>query len=290
VNWFGDALNYKAITPLLTPIIQATTPFTHMQTIQKLDKDLMEQKREKSIRHLHNSPPNPRDLSYAMKLVNQLCEKMTQTFPPDLAECFFTPAPQIGSIIPFGGYDWRVLAVENNKALLISEKILEKHPYNVEQKDITWENCTLRKYLNNNFLNKLCETKTAVVETRNSNPNNPWYGTTGGNATTDSVFLLSLDEVVCYLGDSGDLKNKRRKNYKGSITSDGHYLDDLYNDARVAKDSNDEACWWWLRSSGYQKNSVVVVGYGGDIGVGAGAYGGNITGIGGVRPALWLRL
>ena len=73
-----------------------------------------------------------------------------------------------------------------------------------------------------------------------ANPNNPWYGTSGGNATTDKVFLLSLDEVVKYFGDSGDLLNKRRKDYKGNAVSAGDSLYDEYNDSRIVKNGKDK--------------------------------------------------
>ena len=197
--------------------------------------------------------------------------------------------PKVGSIIPFGGYDWRVLTVENNKALLISEKILEVRPYNIKDEDITWENCTLRKYLNNEFYNKLGAAKSAVAETRNVNPGNPWYWHWhgNGNSTTDKVFLLSLDELVKYFGDSGDLRNKRRKNYKGNNDSDGHCVHDQYNSTRIANFGNKGVWWWWLRSPGHPGDSAAGVS---DVGV-VYVYGSRVfLGSGGVRPALWLNL
>jgi len=90
--------------------------------------------------------------------------------------------PEIGDIYPFGGFDWRVLDVENNKALLITEKIIEQRPYNVDWTDITWESCTLREYLNGEFLNKLGVAKSAIADTDNRNSDNPWHGTVGGRA------------------------------------------------------------------------------------------------------------
>jgi len=195
--------------------------------------------------------------------------------------------PSVGSIINVANIDWRVLTVENKKALLISEKIIEKLPYNVELKDITWENCTLRKYLNNEFYYKLGAAKSAIAETRNNNPNNPWYGTAGGNVTTDKVFLLSLEELVKYFGDNGDLRNKRQKDYNGKNDSTGYYLHDQYNSARIANFGNEGALWWWLRSPGGGSDDAANVGRGGRV---------RVTGrdvdydSGGVRPALWLNL
>ena len=104
--------------------------------------------------------------------------------------------PKISSIIPFGPYEWRVLDVQDGKALIITENVIEERKYNEESKDVTWETCTLRKYLNGGFLRKLTgEQQRRIAETRVINENNPQYGTKGGNDTSDRIFLLSLEEV-----------------------------------------------------------------------------------------------
>ena len=191
------------------------------------------------------------------------------------------PAPTVGSIYKFAHIDWRVLTIKNNMALLISEEILEERPYNVESEAITWENCTLRKYLNSEFYNKLDSAKSAISETRNDNPNNPRFGTTGGNATTDKVFLLSIDEVCCYFGNSTNKLNNIKSNKNDS------WIDDENNSIRMANYGNKGAWWWWLRSPGYggrgaagvhSDGSLYLVGYVVN------------SAEGGVRPALWLNL
>jgi hypothetical protein len=101
-----------------------------------------------------------------------------------------------GSIITFGAYKWRILAIENNAALIITEYIIERRPYHDVYKDITWADCSLRKYLNSEFYDKFNATdKSRIIPVLNSNPDNQWYGTNGGTDTQDSVFLLRLDEV-----------------------------------------------------------------------------------------------
>jgi len=57
----------------------------------------------------------------------------------------------VGDIIPFGQWDWRVLAVENGKALLITQDVIELRSYHNEKVDVTWETCELRAYLNGAF-------------------------------------------------------------------------------------------------------------------------------------------
>jgi len=187
----------------------------------------------------------------------------------------------IGESYSFGDIDWLVLAIENHKALLISEKILGKFPYHQPGGNITWENCTLRKGLNSEFYSKLGAMKSAIAETCNNNPNNQWYGTNGGNETIDKVFLLSLDEVCRYFGDSAaNLWNK------GNTGSD-YYIDDMNNSTRIAYDRSEEASWWWLRSPGDGSGSAANVLRVGSVDV----PGNNVAdGSGGVRPALWINL
>ena len=49
--------------------------------------------------------------------------------------------------------EWLVLKVQDGKALLISKYALDCQPYNLENKEIQWEQCTLRQWLNGTFLN-----------------------------------------------------------------------------------------------------------------------------------------
>ena len=36
---------------------------------------------------------------------------------------------KIGSLLSFGSYNWRVLDIQNNTALIITEEIIEQRPY-----------------------------------------------------------------------------------------------------------------------------------------------------------------
>ena len=187
--------------------------------------------------------------------------------------------PQIGDIISFGENEWRVLDIQDGKALLLSDKVVEKRAYHQSKTDIIWAECDLRHHLNGEFYDSLGEDKARIAETTVTTNNNPWYGTDGGAKTNDKVFLLSLEEVVKYFGDSGLLKNR----------PDGAWhINDEYNSTRVATDENGEALWWWLRSPGdysdyaasvYDNGYVIVDGDD------------NVAWLdGGVSPALWLNL
>ena len=182
--------------------------------------------------------------------------------------------------LPFGDYAWRVLDVQNDRALLITEDIIEKRPYYDELTDVTWETCTLRGYLNGNFFygNFSAQEQALILEITNANLDNQWYGTNGSNPTKDKVFLLSIAEVVRYFGDSGQLKNNN--------PDSEYWIGDQYSSERVAK-FNNGGFWWWLRSPGYYPFRAAIVDTGGYVGLN-----GNYVGDreGGVRPALWLNL
>ena len=71
----------------------------------------------------------------------------------------------VGDHIMFGNYpqnngndsepvEWRVLEIKDGKALVISEYLLEPKAYNIELSDVTWENSSLRKWLNGDFYDK----------------------------------------------------------------------------------------------------------------------------------------
>jgi hypothetical protein len=182
----------------------------------------------------------------------------------------------VGDIVEFGSYEWRALELSDGKALLLCEYVLEKKPYNVEETNVTWETCTLRAYLNDEFYNSFGEgERTRIAQTRVSNKDNQAFGTSGGNDTDDYIFLLSLEEVMKYLGDSGQLTN-------GVYT-----IDDEYNEARTVLDINGDFTWWRLRSPGENNGCAVVIDGGrGMIGVN----GAKVNFDDGVRPALWLNL
>jgi len=175
------------------------------------------------------------------------------------------PPPQY---ITFGGLNWRVLErdEQNNRVLIISQDLIgvrayhEGDPYDLITNGITWEYCTLRAYLNDEFYHSFSAADQARIQTALvSNPDHPIYGTPGGNPTSDKVFLLSLTEAQTYFAS---------------------------NEERIA---TIEAVpnMWWLRSPGYDAYYAASVNYGGGIGVvGINVY----TSYGGVRPALWLNL
>ena len=51
--------------------------------------------------------------------------------------------------------EWRVLSVNGEEALLLADKGMDCKHYNEKSEDVTWETCTLRTWLNNEFYNEV---------------------------------------------------------------------------------------------------------------------------------------
>ncbi len=181
--------------------------------------------------------------------------------------------------VQFGPYSWEVLDVQDGKALLITEDILEMIRFNEEYEAIVWADSSIRKYLNEDFYNENFsdEEKSKIIEVTNSTPDNEWFGTEGGPDTQDKIFLLSIEEVVRYYGDSGQLEN-------GNPDS-SYSIEDEYGKARIAQfeDANER---WWLRSPGIEPEFTAMVARCGMLEVG-GYFAEKREGL---RPALWITL
>ena len=201
-----------------------------------------------------------------------------------LAEISPQTTLSIGDIISFGEYNWRVLNIQDDRALLLSEHVIERRSYHDYWGEaVSWEMSSIRHYLNNQFLNSFNAVDRAkILESRIINNDNPWwFGISGGNDTNDSIFLLSIEEVLRYFGDSGQLWNQYH------LDNERWGVSDQYNTARKALDIYGDASWWWLRSPGFGSVFATIIDDNGGLRI----YGNfTIIGIGGVRPALWIEL
>ena len=201
----------------------------------------------------------------------------------------------IGSIIPFGGYQWRILDIQGNAALVITENMVEQHPYHDCAGEVTWADCSLRNHLNGAFYNKFTAAEQSrILPAWNKNHDNPWYGSRGGEDTRDYIFLLSIEEAVCkYFGDSSkNLENRSDKQ---------RYWFQKKDENNILRRSTFDGYvwWWWLRSPGRDNRRAVYIHGDGNLGIqgnGTFRYSSNTihptTGdnSGGVRPVLWLSL
>ena len=191
----------------------------------------------------------------------------------------------VGDIVTFGTYEqdnnlnngkedieWKVLDVKNGKALLISKYVLDSKAYHKNLEDVTWETCSLRKWLNSDFVSTAFTNKeqSMISITNVTADKNPEYDTSPGKETKDKVFLLSIDEINKYF----------KSNYDSACRATNFVIE---NDCR-----NDNGyCFWWSRSPGKNQDLVAIIDSSG------GVYKSGFLvyyDYYGVRPALWLNL
>ena len=192
-----------------------------------------------------------------------------------------------GDTVFFGAYEqdnntsngkediaWLVLEVKDGKALVVSKYALDCKQYNTSNTDVTWETCTLRKWLNNDFINAAFSSyeKAMIPTVTVSADKNPDYSANPGNATQDQVFLLSITEANKYFNSTG----ARQCEPTDYAVANGSWESDSGN-----------FCWWWLRSPGVTQDSAAYVYSGGDV-----IESGNAVDIGtsAVRPAMWITM
>ena len=141
--------------------------------------------------------------------------------------------------------EWLILAATESAALIISKYALDCQQYHTSCTVVTWENCSLRRWLNGTFLNAAfsAEEQAKIAKTRVSADKNPEYSTYPGNPTNDKVFLLSIPEVKKYFTSDS------------AMTCKG--TDYCY--AQGADKNSNGNCWWWLRSPGSSQYNAASV-------------------------------
>jgi hypothetical protein len=207
---------------------------------------------------------------------------------------------QIADKILFNKYEWRVLDIKGNMALIITEGIIKCRPYHNILMDITWADSDMRKYLNSEFYDGFIDDeKSRIVAVINKTPDNPWFGTKGGEDTEDKIFNLTFEDVVSrYFGDSSALIYNRGKNQDYWFQRK-----DKNNNKRIAKYIGNEDIktsnknQWHLRTPGKYQNRIACVGTGGSAHITGnpvksfildGRKAKDIDHMG-IRPALWLK-
>jgi len=192
----------------------------------------------------------------------------------------------VGSYVFFGSYEqdndtsngkedveWLVLAKEGDKALVISRYALDCQQYNTTHTNVTWETCSLRKWLNGTFISNAfsSDEQNMIQTTTVTADKNPSYSTSPGNNTTDKVFLLSITEINKYFSSY----SARQCQGTAYCYAQGAYKTDNGN------------CWWWLRSPGGISDYAAYVYDNGSVR----SSGDLVTYVNdAVRPALWIDL
>ena len=205
----------------------------------------------------------------------------------------------VGNYVSFGTYpqtkagndatpiEWLVLARDGNKALLISRYGLDAQPYNKDKANVTWENCTLRTWLNSTFYNKAFSSaeQAAILTTNVDNSKNQCYSgyrTNGGNNTQDKVFLLSYAEANKYFG----VTYNNSSNTKSRVAPTAYAIAQGGWTSPSKKTADGTAAGWWLlRSPGSYQRYAAYVSSDGSLRDHNVDYGSAS-----VRPALWVNV
>ena len=199
----------------------------------------------------------------AKSLLNNYFERINEL------KCMTRILYRIGSITTFGTFEgkpleWIIISKTTSMMTLLAKDIICCMEYNEEHENITWEECTLRKWLNGEFYNFFSnKEKNRIIKTRVKNkdtnfdvdrksaiPDNAKHHILGGNDTDDYVYLLSIDEAK-------------------SLTTD------------ILKTTD----WWWLRTPGCSQDNVALVDDGGSVN----SNGDWVNNELGVRPVLNLK-
>lgn len=193
---------------------------------------------------------------------------------------------EIGDIVTYGNYEqdgfysngeetieWIVIARDrDNHALLLSRYCLDALPYNEDGGDVTWEDSSIRAWLNGEFLESafggdpngfICAAECKTKDGRS--------GTDGGENTTDRIFLLAVDEVTQYF--------PKESSRRAPVTE--------YAKEQGAEYDKNGNGWWWLRTPGKTQDMAAGVHTAGGVN-----YDGrdvDRTDLC-IRPALWLDL
>lgn len=190
---------------------------------------------------------------------------------------------KVGDVIRFGYFEkdgknetekealtWKILSMDNEKALVISTDGIDCKLYNTEAIETSWEKCSLRKWLNGKFLSEAFTFDEATQILTTDVP----CGSSASvkKSTQDKLFLLSISEAETYFSSDEE------RMCKPTAFAIQH---DAYEDATTG------TCMWWLRNSGSSPERAALVTKSGQIDPGGdGVYcEGNA-----VRPAMWLSL
>jgi hypothetical protein len=145
---------------------------------------------------------------------------------------------------------WRVLHHTGTTAFLLSEYLLDNRPYHHTASLTTWQECDLRRWLNDTFFQQaFTPAEQARIRLTRCGDNG-----TGSPETDDRVFLLSVAEVTAFTVP-GDGDRRRRTSATAYAAAPGAGKRGVYvYDKGVAQDYVAvngvlHGCsWWWTRT------------------------------------------
>lgn len=168
---------------------------------------------------------------------------------------------EVGQLVSFGRYEqdnnpnngaeeiqWRVLEVDEESALLISEIVLAMRPYHTPVQPVNWDMSSLRSWLNKEFYEAAftASERKSIVLSRLVNDDTPMnYYTDDGKETEDYVFLLRSEDISEYFPKTADRK-----------TAASEVVNELRKNEPFG---TNYYTTWWLRSLGTDTFKATVV-------------------------------
>ena len=171
---------------------------------------------------------------------------------------------------------WRVLEVRDGTAFLLSHAAVECEPFQTDYRDVSWENCTLRSWLNgygpqanasgkdysaagDNFLSLAfsAEEREAILTTAVRNEKNYYFGMDSGAPTEDRLFLPAESEL--FIHDSSAIHGFSRRDDVADRAKQFRPTDYAVWKG-VWKESGERGNVFWItRTTGYTRDNVVYV-------------------------------
>ncbi len=171
---------------------------------------------------------------------------------------------------------WRVLEVRDGTALLLANAAVECAPFQADLRDVSWDSCTLRSWLNGygaeanasgiddsgsgtSFLDRAFsgEEQAAILAAPVRNEPNYYFGMDSGAGTIDRVFLLAESEL--FMHDSAEIHGFSRRDEVADRAKQFRPTDyALCRGAWQASDGRGNV-FWITRTTGYTHENVVYV-------------------------------
>ncbi len=169
---------------------------------------------------------------------------------------------------------WQVLDIIEDRALIVAREVLAFRLFNDGWGRMIWRDCSLRKWLNEDFLKAAFteEERSRITCRRIRNKDNDLFGTDAGPDTEDSVFLLSIEEAREYFASD----EERRASTAPYAAAEAGFAGDI------------ESVSWRLRTPGYKGGCYNAYVYKNGMINMHGCF--NDQKGFGIRPAMWIKL
>lgn len=235
----------------------------------------VEREVENRIEDREDDLEDPPELSDKEDTDGNTEEKQEITLAPITEEKVLPERYEIGERVFFGRYggekiSWTVLADTADGALLWTDYCIDAQPYNNGRLEkVSWESCTLRQWLNTEFMDVAFDEKEQKHIIRSGIENMDC------GVTEDCIFILSAAELDAYAGD----------NLTGYPTAYAANNGLFVNDGMSSMADRGKSCYWIRGNHEGQPSSMADwIDVKGEV-----RYNLEISEdeMGGVRPAFW---